>query len=117
MGAGERVESDLTLKRLRDEFAMAALQGLAWTSHSGGVDDKEIVAGCYRLADAMLAEREKENRFDLHEPVVAKRFLEQQQAVDALKTENAKLRQELVELQKKCEPYDRVRELLFNQQR
>ena len=47
-------------KTLRDEFAMAAMQGLiaAWGAHDV-TDFNEISCDAYKLADAMLKERSK----------------------------------------------------------
>lgn len=44
-------------KTLRDEFAMAALQGML--AHDGMWDSKSLASVCLRYADAMLAERER----------------------------------------------------------
>jgi hypothetical protein len=45
-------------KRLRDEFAMAALQGL-YSDQSVIGTPEEIAMACYRAADAMLESRKK----------------------------------------------------------
>lgn len=48
------IDKSITTKRLRDEFAMAALPALACDC-----SQDETARYCYVLADAMMAEREK----------------------------------------------------------
>ena len=43
---------------LRDQFAMAALQGMLTDSKNGDVHETEIACMAYAYADAMLEERE-----------------------------------------------------------
>lgn len=45
--------------RLRDEFAMAAMQGVIANSHYSQVVNIEVAAAAYAIANAMLKEREK----------------------------------------------------------
>jgi len=50
------IDKSITTKRLRDEFAMAAITVVLTEMW----DDYNIVARhCYKVADAMMAEREK----------------------------------------------------------
>ncbi len=44
---------------LRDYFAAAALTGLLMNPANNNVTTTEFVESCYKLADAMLAERAK----------------------------------------------------------
>ena len=60
------IEEDVdTIKRsyptLRDQFAMSTLKGLISTDWGMSVDAEKVAKECYRVADAMLAERSKEN--------------------------------------------------------
>lgn len=56
--AAQEAEDILRHKRLRDEFAMAALPAVfAAAPNSAGPGD--IAAGAYRIADAMIAERDR----------------------------------------------------------
>jgi hypothetical protein len=48
------IDKSITTKRLRDEFAMAALSAVA-----GEELISDTVAYCYEIADAFIAEREK----------------------------------------------------------
>jgi hypothetical protein len=44
---------------LRDYFAAKAMQGFAATPHMAQWCSEDVATSAYRLADAMLAEREK----------------------------------------------------------
>lgn len=44
--------------KLRDQFAMAALP-MTWSDPRTNYDDEEMAELAYRVADAMLAERER----------------------------------------------------------
>lgn len=46
---------------LRDQFAMSTLKCLISTDWGMAVDAERVAKECYRVADAMLAERSKEN--------------------------------------------------------
>ena len=48
-------------QKLRDEFAKAALTGLCTTDHD--INTERTAAFAYRMADAMLAEREAGNDY------------------------------------------------------
>lgn len=47
-------------RKLRDQFAMAALTGLVASDTSNGKSWKIIAESAYASADAMLAQREKD---------------------------------------------------------
>jgi hypothetical protein len=57
------IDKSITTKRLRDEFAMAAMNGLLSNAKLAAVIVKNgaewIDASSYEYADAMMAEREK----------------------------------------------------------
>lgn len=60
------IEEDVdTIKRsyptLRDQFAMSTLKGLISTDWGMKADVEKVAKECYRVADAMLAYRSKEN--------------------------------------------------------
>ena len=56
LGTGENASIE---KTLRDEFAMAAMQGLLADSESCYKTLGAFASDCYTIADAMLKEREK----------------------------------------------------------
>ena len=49
----------LQVKTLRDEFAMNALQGLAYDRLKGDFTSDELARSAYIIADSMMKEREK----------------------------------------------------------
>ncbi len=55
---------EMTEKTLRDEFAMAALNGMASRLTLSCLYDIDCTKQAYKLADAMLAEREKGKKDD-----------------------------------------------------
>ena len=55
MGFGTSGDTSIPLVDLRDQFAMAALQGIC---ARGGLQPKRLAALVYQIADAMLEERE-----------------------------------------------------------
>lgn len=66
--SGEGLEKLVSLQaqaareRRRDEFAMSALQGKNWVELDGishSPEPPEIADLCYRIADAMMARRDK----------------------------------------------------------